>query len=353
MLRRAAPFWFLLPALSLICAAQPTFRTQTRLVLVSFHVIRGKSYVPDLKAADLVLLEDGHPRDFTIFDSPSGQGRMPLELVLLFDTHHPIPYFWDPAGVFRFVRNWSDALSAGILNDQEADIRISVYHTRGRRLFRLTTGTTDPHQVTSAFGNLLKPMLLRPKMGDDVIPLSLPQRRDSVGPGPFTQDYVTSYFVSSESRGWPMEAAIGTMNDVTAAGDRVARLFAMFSEGIGATTTVPQDVGQHALDLGIPIYPVVTNYLNHIQGSYPRNLFRMREFGALAPLTGGRAFEDPIVDADTLRRILEDIRDHGLSQYVVGFIPESNDNPREHQLEIRLASHGSGTLEGGKRRAIY
>jgi hypothetical protein len=353
MLRRAALLGILPLALPLTCAAQTTFRTQTRLVLVSFHVIRDKSYVPDLKASDIVLLEDGHPRDFTIFDSPGGQGKMPLELVLLFDTHHAIPHFWDPAAVFTFVPKWNDGLSTRILKDQQADIRISVYHTRGRHLFRLTTGTADPHRVTTAFGTLLKPMLLKTQSADDIIPLSLPQRRNSVGPGPFTDDYVTSYFVSSESRGWPMEAAIGAMNDVTAAGDRVARLFAMFSEGIGATTTVPQDVGEHALDLGIPLYPVVTNYRNHINGTYPRNLFRLHEFADLATLTGGRKFECPIVDAESLARILEDIRNHGLSQFVVGFVPQSNESPREHSLEIRLASQASGKLEGGKRRAVY
>src|SRR5271154_4668074 len=62
-----------------------TFHSQTHLVLLSFHVARGKNYVTDLKPADFVLLEDGKPRDFTIFDSAATLGRIPLELVLLFD----------------------------------------------------------------------------------------------------------------------------------------------------------------------------------------------------------------------------------------------------------------------------
>jgi hypothetical protein len=49
-----------------------------------------------LKPSDVVLLEDGKPREFTIFDSASTQGRMPPELVLLFDTNPTIPYFWIP-----------------------------------------------------------------------------------------------------------------------------------------------------------------------------------------------------------------------------------------------------------------
>ena len=36
------------------------------LVLPSFHVTHGKNYVTGLKPADVVLLEDGKPREFTI-----------------------------------------------------------------------------------------------------------------------------------------------------------------------------------------------------------------------------------------------------------------------------------------------
>jgi hypothetical protein len=70
-----------------------TFHAQTRLVLLSFHVTHGKNYATDLKPADVVLLEDGKPREFTIFDSPATLGRMPLELVILFDTNPRIEYW--------------------------------------------------------------------------------------------------------------------------------------------------------------------------------------------------------------------------------------------------------------------
>jgi len=41
------------------------FGAQTSLVLLSFHVRKGKSFVPDLKADDVTLFEDGKPRPFT------------------------------------------------------------------------------------------------------------------------------------------------------------------------------------------------------------------------------------------------------------------------------------------------
>lgn len=331
-----------------------TFHSQTRLVLLSFHVTHGKDYVTDLKPANVVLLEDGKQRDFTIFDSPATQGRMPLELVLLFDTNPKIEYFWDPTDVFRFIPQWDEGMSQAILKKEDADLRISVYRCAGRRLYRLSPATTDGRQLLSAFRRLLTPKLLVPGPDSTVIPLTLPVRRDQVDAGPFTNDYVTSPFISAESRGWPLEAAIGVLNDVATAQDKVARMLVMFSEGIGATTTIPEDVGNQALDLGIPIYPIATNYKNHIQAGFPRNLFRMRQFEALAKMTGGRSLEYREIDAVALRKILETVKSDGLSQYVVGFVPSSESGtPREHRLEIKLASKSSGALEGGMRRAAY
>ena len=332
-----------------------TFHSQTRLVLVPFRVSRGKNYVRDLRLSDVTLLDDGKPREFTIFDSPATQGRMPLELVLLFDTNPAIEYFWDPVEVFRFVPQWNEAMTQAILEKDIADVRISVYRCAGQRLFRVSRATTDARQITSAFQRILRPELLTPATGTQAITLSLPGRRDQVGRGPFTNDYPTSYFVSAEQRGWPMEAAIGVLNDVASAQDKVSRVMVMFSEGIGATTTIPEDVGNEALDLGIPLYPVATDYKNHLHpGVYPRNLFRMRQFEALGKMTGGRSVEYTQVDAATLSKILESVRDDGLAQYVVGFVPSSaGGTSKEHRLEVRLKSKSSGTLEGGKRRAIY
>jgi hypothetical protein len=245
-------------------------------------------------------------------------------------------------------------MSKAILQTESADVRISVYHCSGQTLFRLNPATTDPGKVSSAFHRILTPEFAAQGPYNQAIPLSLPARRDHVAPGPFTNDYVTSPFISAESRGWPMEAAIGALNEVAAAADKVARMLVMFSEGIGATTTIPEDVGNQALDLGIPIYPIATNYENHIQSNFPRNLFRMRQFEALGKMTGGLSVEHTSIDAATLRKILESVRNHGLSQYVVGFAPASGGaTAKEHRLEIKLASKSSGALEGGKRRATY
>src|SRR6516225_4678002 len=60
--------------LLLICASSmaqeaPTFRADSALALVRLHVVRNNQYVTNLKPEDLVLLEDGAARNFTIFEN--------------------------------------------------------------------------------------------------------------------------------------------------------------------------------------------------------------------------------------------------------------------------------------------
>ena len=338
--------------------APATFQSQARLVLLPFRVSRGKNYATDLAQSAVTLLEDGKPREFTIFDTPTSQGRLPIEIVLLFDTNPKIEYMWDPQDVFRFIPQWSEDLSRAVLqrgkNNNPVEVRVSVYRCSGRTLYRSAPPTTDPHVLTSALQAVLQPAPVSPDPESEIA-LTLPPQRNRVDPGPFTRDYVTSPFYSAAYRGWPMEAAIGLLNEVSAAQDRVARVLVMFSEGIGATTTIPEDAGNQALDLGIPIYPIATNYKHHISRIlFKRNYFRMHEFEALGKMTGGRASEYASIDAVTLRKILDGVIGDALAQYVAGFIPSSGEGAaRQHQLEIRLTPRSTGVVEGGKRRAVY
>jgi hypothetical protein len=242
-------------------------------------------------------------------------------------------------------------MSRQILEKQDADVRICVYATSGQKLYRLTRATTEANVVTRDFRGLLDVRFVTE--GGEDIPITLPPKRDTVGYGPFTQDYQSSYFLSNEHRGWPMEAAIGVLNEAAAAQDKVSRVMVMFSEGIGATTTLPEDIGVHALDLGIPIYPVATNYKNHIHRGYPRNFWRMHQFEDLGKLTGGRSVEYASVDSPLLLKILDGFKADALAQYVIGFAPDSNASPKRHDLEVRVAKKLSGSIEGGKRRAVY
>jgi hypothetical protein len=136
----------------------------------------------------------------------------------------------------------------------------------------------------------------------------------------------------------------------------------LFSIGISGTTTVPEDVAQLAATLGISVYPVLkhSKFMPEFWRRTGANeLFEM-ELGRLGKLTGGRSFVPSPEESDgalvtgTLRDILQSVRNEGLSQYEVGFVPRpSVGAPRQHKLEIKLTSKSGRQLTGGKRQAIY
>jgi hypothetical protein len=126
--------------------APPTFRGESTLALVPFSAIRGEYFALDLKAEDILLFEDGKPREFTIFEGPGTGRRPPLELVLLFDTTtFPPPEskikventYWDREATYAFTKDWSDKESRAVLEKNGADVRVAVYRpglSDGRRI---------------------------------------------------------------------------------------------------------------------------------------------------------------------------------------------------------------------------
>src|ERR1022692_3164864 len=128
-----------------------TFQAEAKLVLVPFNVARGKAFVPDLKSSDVVLLEDGKPRNFTVFKGPSTGSGISLELVLLFDTTTLLKSqkqtHWNRKATYDFTKHWDVAMSRAILEQSGADVRISIYHFDQNQLERLSPATKDPQQL--------------------------------------------------------------------------------------------------------------------------------------------------------------------------------------------------------------
>jgi VWFA-related protein len=332
-------------------AQRTTFQAQSNLVLVPFHASRGNNYVSGLKRSDIVLLEDGRPREFTILEGPGiTESRTPLELVLLFDTTSKgVGALWNVKSIYDFTNHWTEVMSQAILEKGKADVRASVYRLDYMQFERLSQPTADPKEFLSAFQRLLTPI-----SGNGAVTLELPPNRE-LDPK------------SEPPKPWPMEAAIAILNDLAAAPDRVLRTLVVFSEGVGGTTTAPEDVADQANALGIPIYPVMINYqklsnAGQFRRETPdapagpwrseRGLQWMADYGRLGKLTGGRSFAPYDMSAAEVRDILEAVKNEGLSQYVVGFAPQPGP-PREHKLEIKLTSKPSPKLIGGKRKVTY
>ena len=129
-----------------------------------------------------------------------------------------------------------------------------------------------------------------------------------------------------------------------------------------------------ATALGIPLFPVVLDYDLYIRfplvwGDSPggvlipdprtpndptrqANAYVLQNFGSLGELTGGGSLYPSTITAKVISGIIESVRNQGLTQYVVGFVP-GTDKPKEHRLEIRLKSKSLGEVSGGQRKTTY
>jgi hypothetical protein len=339
-----------------------------------------------LKRDDIVLLEDGKPRDFSVFEAPNTPHRAPLELILLFDTTTilppPVPgqkimlwrsisrppeppkgqqliirlTAWDRDATYEFTQYWDETMSRAILSLGGADVRVSVYRFDHRQLQRLCRSTADPETFSRAIRRLPEPM-----SADDSITLNL---------APNHEVAKAKIIEMSGTPSWVLEAELATLQDSTTAPNAM-RMLAIFSEGRSATRrrikgfgTPPQDVADQSIALGIPIYPVVLDARQYeenktvtlarpMSGIYSLPI-DMRWFADLGEMTGGRASYPRILDAETVIGVLKSLRNEGLSQYVAGFIPMPTDGRlRRHKLEVMLKSKTSGKLTGGKKTAAY
>ena len=366
----------LAPALCLTVAAVsaqvppeslPVFGAESRLVLVPFNIVSDAHFVRDLPRDAVTLFQDGKPRDFSIFEAPGAQRRgQPVELTVLFDTttltnveSKSAGKFssWNREATYAWVNQWNDAESRALLLSGLEDVRISIYHFDHRQLHQLCRLVSDPPGLTAAIHRLTGPI-----PPEEAIPLSLPPHRQTleqlvIENGGFKADPKRPIIFQTPS--WTIEAALATLKDSFAAPERAIRLMAIFSQGTGPTTATAQDVADQAVALGVPIYPILLGRriapVAQGQGMvrYDLDTLILERFGKVGELTGGRAYYPGGMDEKLVSNILVVMRNQGLFQYVVGFVPDASGPPRTHRLEIKLRSNSSGTLKGGKRTAEY
>ena len=305
----------------------PTFQSESALALVRFHVERKHSFAGDLKAEDVILLEDGRPRKFTVFEG-SVSRTIPIEMALLFDTSGSV----NSEGLLDPLE-----YKAALL-DKLPGVRLSVYSFNDS-LFRHCRPTRDGAELAAALragaGVGSKAM--------EKIALQLPRGRKG---GPAT---------------WLFEAIMATARDGAADPRPATRMLVVFSDGFPTTNTRPEEAAAALAELGVPVYPVILGH-SHIaarkaegQLGWPQmaELF-MADFARLAEMTGGRSFDPPAIDVTVVRQILGAMTAQALSEYVVGFTPEASvGGARKHRLEVRLRTKELGTVRGGVRTVMH
>jgi hypothetical protein len=247
-----------------LCLAQqepvtPSFHAQTDLVAVPFQVRRGSRSVSDLKPSDVVLLEDGVSRSFTIFEAPPV--HLTLDLVAMFDVTKTTPDqkgrvgFWDAKALQDLANYWSETITRRLLDEQGATIRFSIYRFDQSKLQRLCQSTSDPKVLSDAMRRLAEPVPAGQAPGQDVdIPLPAglavraAARKRLANGGP--------------PEPWSLTGALSVLRDSAAAAapgadkETAARALVIFSTGAEGTALTPQDLADQAVAAGVPIYPV-------------------------------------------------------------------------------------------------
>lgn len=348
----------------------PTFDANAELVLIPFHVERGKYLAADLQPSDFILREDGHPRPFSVFEGPNTANPFPLELILLFDTTPKAspPAFRsfmdiDPKADYEFIDNWDESITREVLQKNGMDIRLAVYHYSGHQLERLCAASSDPREIVRAFHALLDPV---------------PQ-----GKGELT--LLPGYNVIKPSfdpswKGWLNESIVGTLKDAAASPVPARRLLIVFTTGSSGTMSKSSDnfsgIVDPALAMNIPINPVVMGVYRQQQhaiasapgpggalgttdaptkpGATPSTAYTglLPWIAAAAEMTGGEKFVPRRLNRETLAGILALVRDTTVSQYVVGFIPDAVAKARKHSLVVAISSKSTGKLIGGEKNGV-
>ncbi len=315
----------------------PLFRAQTSLAQVRFHVTQKDRYLIDLKAADVILLEDGMPRPITVFHNAIAGGESSaVEITLLFDTSGSVT----DEGLLSPL-----AFKASLL-DSLGNAQIGVYGF-GRNLRRYTAPTREYPQLAAAFASLREP-----EARGEAIPLALPPKS------------------KAETRGgtWLYEAVAAVTRIAAATPGDGARLILVFSDGFPSTNTRPEYTAAVARECGIPIYPVVLGHraLSERMNAMlerqkpnqpePAGMMGLRaqeqeimDFASLAELTGGRSFDPPMISLSMLRQVLGNMVAQVRTEYTVGFTAEVDAVPRAHKLEVRLRNRDLGRVRGGTR----
>jgi hypothetical protein len=226
---------------------------------VPFQVQRGSHPVSDLKPEDLVLLEDGVPRAFTMFEAPPV--HLTLDLAVMFDVTNPGSDqkarrvgFWDGKALEELAGYWSESVTRKLLDERAVTIRFSIYRLDQSSLQRLCEFTGDPKVLSDALHRLAPPLRAGNAAGDDVnipLPTGLAPR--------------ASELKWEADRGpvqpWSLAGALSALRDSHLASpetDRASAAHALvvFSTGADGTPTIPEDIANEAIAANIAVYPV-------------------------------------------------------------------------------------------------
>ena len=255
---------------------------------------------------------DGLPRAITTFEQGGGVNT-PVEIVLVFDSSGSVR----GAGLLD-ERLFRDNLLAGL-----PGVTLSVYAFGGppvTSLVRACGPTSDPLVLRRAFQSVIKKL-----PGEAAFDLHKP-RKDSL----------------------IYEAIIETLRDCARHPQPVARLMLVVSDGLPGGELDPAQAASAALQMGIPIYPLLVGHEARIaefnmrmaapprpwetpedaaaHARYAQTVFDSEDaqaslFTGLGGATGGRSFDPPELNPSAARDVIGFLAGEVRTEYIIGFSP--------------------------------
>jgi VWFA-related protein len=289
----------LLLVLTLPLPAQPTFTTDTNLVVVRFSVMRDRLFVTNLKPSDIILTENDEPRPLALFESPVSGWHPSLEvdLRILIDVSGTV-------GMMGMLP--AKTLRKCLIDQMPGHATLSIY-AFARDCKRLCPPTRDPAVLDRAIEESQRVYV--------------------------RQDLPSASFIYASIVQVAREAAADAPNRRTA--------IIVLSDGIDNGDRKFADAVAAAREADIVIYPIVVGH---------RVIHGGRPFFDLGEHTGGRGFYPPNYRLEHLSRIFQHVATQARAEYTTGYYAQPNHQQRlRREVQVRLKENNGLTLYGGVR----
>ena len=289
-----------------VAAAQETFRVESTLILVRFSAMRGREFVTDLTAGDILLSEDRQAQKIALFEGPlsAWQERVSVDFHLLVDISGTM----DP-----YLALTSDLLRQTLLHHRPQQTKVSI-HAFAYHYAKLAGPTNTPAEIERAIRQLQT--------------ADLGQRRRSASG---IYDAI-------------LELASGIV------GNQFTRsVLIVLSDGLDTGKHTGKDASKAAKEKQLVVYPVMVVPKHEWQSEDA-----MKEFTELGPATGGRALWPPAMTREALARILEHVVNQVAAEYTVGYYPgPGSGRPRSRNVKVSLRKQEGVAISGGVRTVMY
>ena len=285
-----------------------TLTVESNLVVVPFHVHKGKVSVGGLQADAFEVLEDGVPQGIAFVEGPPERDETHLEsrmvaaeIIFLIDMSASV-MSWDLLD--------TEMVREGMLDAIEAGSSISLYGF-GSSIQQFAEATRDIAELERGIERLAR----------------FPERETRLYEG------IMYSAIHASKQG----------------GTRSMKMV-VFSDGFDSTSFRAAHAVKVAHSVGIPIYPAVLNPFARSGSGF----LTQGEFSDLGRRTGGKAYFPSVLTSLEVRRILTALAELTQTEYVVGYYPRGIDQELTgHRVEVRLKDKRIGKLTGGRRTVIH